>query len=157
MVNSHLVRVAAGVWVLPLLCLSLLALAVPDSSALPRRGVRADAATAPLCEGRVRRLRAGLLSFSFTCGGEDVTAFELQANRALHSVNDPSFAFGCERSSSRSFACDDIHSGAGSVGSGLATVSEPLCRRGAHLIIQITPSLNFEDSSRASFALKGPC
>jgi hypothetical protein len=93
----------------------------------------------------------------FTCGGEDVTAFVVRANRALHWVVDPSYAFGCERSTSRSFDCSDIHSGAGSEGSALASVSEPLCRRGAHLILRITPTLNFEQMSRASFELRGPC
>lgn len=97
------------------------------------------------------------MSLSFSCEGEDVTAFDVQANRALHSVYDPSYAFGCERSTSRSFFCEDIHSGAGSVGSGVATVSEPLCHPGAHLILRITPALNFEAPSRTAFTLRGPC
>jgi hypothetical protein len=93
----------------------------------------------------------------FTCGGEDVTAFVVRANRTLHSVVDPSYAFACERSTSRSFDCGDIHSGAGSEGFGLASVSEPLCHRGAHLILRITPTLNFEQTSAPSFELRGPC
>jgi len=98
------------------------------------------------------------VSFSFSCGeDEDVTAFVVRANRALHSVYDPSYAFGCERSTSRSFDCTDIHSGAGPEGSGVASVSEPLCHRGAHLILRVTPTLNFEEVSRATFTLRGPC
>jgi hypothetical protein len=148
----------AGVWVLAMAGVLLLGLAVPDGSALPRRAAPAGTASAPLCHGKARRERPGHVSFSFSCGeSEDVTAFVVQANRTLHSVYDPSFAFGCERSTSRSFACEDIHSGAGSEGFGVASVSEPLCHRGARLVLRITPSLNFEARSLKAFTLKGPC
>lgn len=141
-----------------LLGVLMLGLAVPDSSAQPHRVASAPSASAPICQGKVRRLRPGRVSFSFNCGeGEDVTAFVVKANRTLHSVDDPSYAFGCERSTSRSFDCQDIHSGAGPDGSGVASVSEPLCHRGAHLVLRITPTLNFEEHSLASFRLKGPC
>ena len=136
----------------------LLGFAVPDSSALPHRAVPAGKASAPLCKGQAKRLRPGHVSFWFRCGeGEDVTAFVVRANHALHSVYDPSYAFGCERSTSRSFDCADIHSGAGPEGSGVVSVSEPLCHRGAHLILRVTPTLNFEQVSRATFTLRGPC
>jgi hypothetical protein len=97
------------------------------------------------------------VSISFTCGGEDVTGFTVQANRVLHYIYDPTYAFGCERAGARSYSCSDIHSGAGSEGYALATVSEPLCKRGAHLYLRITPALNFEEPSLAPFTLKGPC
>jgi hypothetical protein len=136
----------------------LFGFAVPDGSALPHRAAPAGKASAPLCQGKARRLRPGHVSFSFSCGeSEDVTAFVVRANRTLHSVYDPSFAFGCERSTSRSFACEDIHSGAGPEGLGVASVSEPLCHRGAHLVLRITPTLNFEAQSLTAFTLKGPC
>jgi hypothetical protein len=135
----------------------LLGFAVADSSALPHRVTLAGKASAPLCQGKVRRLRPGRVSFSFRCHEEDVTAFVVRANRTFHSVYDPSFAFGCERSTSRSFDCEDIHSGAGPEGSGVASVSEPLCHRGAHLVLRITPTLNFEAQSLTVFTLKGPC
>ena len=136
----------------------LLGFAVPDSSALQHRAAPAGMASAPLCHGKARRLRPRHVSFSFSCGeSEDVTAFVVRANRALHSVYDPSYVFGCERSTSRSFDCADIHSGAGPEGSGVASVSEPLCHRGAHLILRVTPTLNFEEVSRATFTLRGPC
>jgi len=148
----------AGVWVVAMLGLLQLAFAAPDSAALPRRAAPAGTASAPLCHGKARRLRPEQVSFSFSCGeSEDVTAFVVRANRTLHSVYDPSFAFGCERSTSRSFTCEDVHSGAGPEGSGVAFVSEPLCRRGAHLVLRITPSLNFEARSLEAFTLKGPC
>jgi hypothetical protein len=148
----------AGVWVLASVGVLLLGFAVPDSSALPHRAAPAGKASAPLCQGKARRLRPGHVGFSFSCGeGEDVTAFVVRANRTLHSVYDPSFAFGCERSTSRSFDCADIHSGAGPEGSGVATVSEPLCHRGAHLVLRVTPTLNFEAQSLTAFTLKGPC
>jgi hypothetical protein len=136
----------------------LLGLAVPDSSALPHRAAPAGKASAPRCEGKARRLRPGHVGFSFNCGEtQDVTAFILQANRTLHSVYDPSYAFGCQRSTSRSFDCDDIHSGAGPEGSGVASVSEPLCDRGAHLVLRVTPTINFDTQSLTAFTLKGPC
>jgi len=134
-----------------------LGFAVPDSPAAPRPAGPAASSGAPLCRGRARRLRPGHVSFLFTCGGEDVTAFVVRATRTLHSVVDPSYAFACERSTYRSFDCGDIHSGAGSEGFGLASVSEPLCHRGAHLILRITPTLNFEQTSAPSFELRGPC
>jgi hypothetical protein len=112
---------------------------------------------APLCRGRATRLLPGHISFSFSCAGEDVTAFDLRANRALHSVYDPSYAFGCERRTYRSFSCEDIHSGAGSEGFGVATVSEPLCHPGAHLVVRVTPTLDFEAQSSTPFTLRGPC
>jgi len=144
--------------VVALLGVLLLGFAVPDGSALPHRVAPAGKASAPLCQGKVRRLRPGRVSFSFSCGeSEDVTAFVVKANRTLHSVYDPSYAFGCERSTSRSFDCEDIHSGAGPDGSGVATVTEPLCHRGAHLLLRVTPSLNFEEPYRPTFTLKGPC
>jgi hypothetical protein len=130
-----------------------------NSFALPRRATPAVEAKAPLCRGQAKRLRAGSVSFSFTCGDEeDITGFTVQANRKLRSVEDPSEAFGCERGTSRSFDCEDIHSGAGPVGSGVAATSEPLCSPGAHLLLRITPSFNFEGPSHsAAFTLKGPC
>ena len=151
------------VWVVALLGVFLLGVfllgfAVPYSSAGPPRVAPAGKASAPLCQGKVRRLRPGHVSFWFSCGeSNDVTAFVLKADRTLHSVYDPSYAFGCERSTSRSFDCEDIHSGAGPDGSGVATVSEPLCHRGAHLVLGVTPTVNFEELSRATFTLKGPC
>jgi hypothetical protein len=152
-------RASAGAWVVAMLALLLLGFAVPDSSALlPHGGAPAGKASAPLCRGSARRLRPGHVSLSFSCGeSEDVTAFVVRANRTLHSIYDPSYAFGCERSTSRSFDCEDIHSGAGPEGSGVAIVSEPLCRRGAQLVLRVTPTLNFETQSRAAFTLKGPC
>jgi hypothetical protein len=135
----------------------LLGFAAAHSSAQPERAARAGEASTPLCQGRARRLRPGQVIFSFSCDGEDVTAFDVQANRALRVVKDPSFAFGCERRTSRSFDCEDIHSGAGEVGSGVATVSEPLCHPGAHLLLRITPALDFEAPSHTAFTLKGPC
>jgi hypothetical protein len=136
----------------------LLGFTIPDSSAVPRRAGPVGKTSAPLCQGKVRRLRPGHVSFSFSCGeNEDVTAFVVRANRTLHSVYDPSYAFGCERSTSRSFDCGDIHSGAGPQGSGVATVSEPLCHRGAHLVLRVTPTLNFEETSLTAFTLNGPC
>ncbi len=133
-------------------------LLVPASSALPHKVAPVGKASAPLCHGRARRLRPGRVSFSFSCGeSEDVTGFVVRANRTLHSVYDPSYAFGCERSTSRSFDCGDIHSGAGSEGSGVALVSEPLCHRGAHLVLRVTPTLNFGEQSLTPFTLKGPC
>ena len=86
-----------------------------------------------------------------------MTAFLVRANRTLHSVYDPSYAFGCERSTSRSFDCADIHSGAGPEGSGVASVSEPARRRGAHLVLRVTPTLDFEARPLGAFTLKGPC
>jgi hypothetical protein len=139
-----------------LLGVLLLGFTVADSSALPHRTTQAGKTSAPLCRGKAKRLRPAHVSFSFECGNEDVTAFIVQANRALHFVYDPSYAFGCERKTSRSFSCEDIHSGASSVGSGLATVSDPLCHPGAHLILLITPALNFESTFRTPFTLKGP-
>ena len=115
-------------------------------------------ASAPACQGRARRVRPGHVSFSFSCESE-VSAFEIQANRALHSVYDPSYVFGCERSTSRSFSCEDMHTGAEEGGSGIATVSEPLCRPGAHLVLRVTPTFDFEDQGppRPTLTLKGPC
>jgi len=135
-----------------------LQLAVPGSLAESQAATPARSAGAPRCQGRARHSGPGHVSFSFSCGEqEDVTGFVVQANRALHAVEDPSFAFGCERSTSRSFDCADIHSGAGPEGSGVATVSEPLCRRGAHLLLRVTPTLNFEPQPLAPFTLRGPC
>jgi hypothetical protein len=150
-------RITARVWVVASLGVSLLGFAVAGSSALPRRTVPAGKASVPLCRGKARRLRPRYVTFSFSCEGEDVTAFKVQANRTLHSVYDPSYAFGCDRNTFRSFYCADIHSGAGSVGSGVAKVTEPLCHPAAHLVLRITPYLNFEESSRTAFTLKGPC
>jgi len=151
-------RTTAGFWVVVSLGVLLVGFAVPDGSAAPHRAAPAGKASVPLCQGRARRLRPGRVSFSFGCGEtEDVTAFVVRANRTLHSVYDPSYAFGCERSTSRSFDCEDIHSGAGPEGSGVASVSEPLCHRGAHLVLRVTPTLNFEEISRATFTLRGPC
>jgi len=103
-------------------------------------------------------VRPGHVSFSFSCESE-VSAFEIQANRALHSVYDPSYVFGCERSTSRSFSCEDMHTGAEEGGSGIATVSEPLCHSGAHLVLRVTPTFDFEGQGppRPTFTLKGPC
>jgi hypothetical protein len=136
-----------------------LALGVPvaDSSALAPRVVNARAASAPFCHGSFKRVRPRHVGFSFSCENEDVTGFELQANRTLSFVYDPVLAFACQRKTGRSFDCEDIHSGAGPVGSGIATVSEPLCHRGAHLVLRVTPFLNFENRPRPTFTLKGPC
>ena len=147
----------ARAWAVASLGVLLLGVPVADSSGLQHGAAPAAGATAPLCQGTARRLRPAHVSFSFECGGEDVTAFRVQANRALYFVHDPSAAFDCERRSSRSFSCGDIHSGAGPVGSGVATVSEPFCHRGARLALRITPALNFESSFRVAFALRGPC
>lgn len=141
-----------------LLGIGALEFAVPDSSADSHVATPATGAGAARCQGRARRSGQGHVSFSFSCGEqEDVTGFVVQANRALRSVEDPSFAFACERSTPRSFDCGDIHSGAGPEGSGVATVSEPLCRRGAHLVLRVTPTLNFEPQALTPFTLKGPC
>ena len=150
-------RVTARVAAVASVSALLLGFAVADSSAAAAAGAAAGSANATSCHGRVRRLRPGRLGFSFSCEGEDVTGFHVQANRALHSVFDPSYAFGCERTTARSFECEDIHSGAGSIGSGIATVSEPLCHRGAHLVLRVTPTLDFEGQSRPTFTLSGPC
>ncbi len=147
-----------GASVVALTAVLLFGVAVADSSALSHEAPYARNASTPSCHGRARRLRPGRVGFSFTCGeSEDVTGFVLQANRALHSAYDPSFAFGCERSTARSFDCEDIHSGAGPEGSGVASVSEPLCHAHAHLVLRVTPTLNFEDQSLPTFALEGPC
>jgi hypothetical protein len=133
------------------------------SSALPHvaargRNAQASDASAPICRGKARRLRPGHVSFSFGCGeSADVTGFVLRANRAVHSVSDPSFAFGCERSTSTSFDCEDIHSGAGPEGSGVVLLSEPLCHPHARLLLRVTPTLNFEAQPLPTFALTGPC
>ncbi len=141
-----------------LLGVLLLGLTAPNSSALLHGAARASDTSAPICHGKARRLRPGHVGFSFNCGeSEDVTGFVLQANRSLHSVYDPSLAFGCERSTSVSFDCEDIHSGAGPEGLGVASVSEPLCRPHAHLSLRVTPTLNFEPSSLPTFTLRGPC
>jgi hypothetical protein len=150
-------RMIARAWAGASLGMLLLGFAVADSSALPHRAAPAGKASAPLCRGKARRVRPAHVSFSFECGNEDVTAFEVQANRPLHFVYDPSSAFDCERRTSRSFSCGDIHSGASSVGSGVATVTEPFCHRGVHLILRITPALNFESTFRTAFTLRGPC
>jgi hypothetical protein len=135
----------------------LICLAVSHGSALADV-VAPRSTAAPVCRGEARRVEPGHVSFSFSCGeDEDVTAFLVRANRTLHSVYDPSYAFGCERSTSRSFDCADIHSGAGPEGSGVASVSEPLCRRGAHLVLRVTPTLDFEARPLRAFTLKGPC
>lgn len=111
-----------------------------------------------MCHGRAKRLRYGYVGFSFTCGeSEDVTGFVLRANRTLHLVEDPTEAFGCERRTSRAFACEDIHSGAGSVGSGVISASEPYCRPHEHLVLRVSPSLNFEGPAIGTFVLRGPC
>jgi hypothetical protein len=144
-------------WALVLIGVFLLGFAVTDSSALPHRATLASKASAPLCRGKAKRVRSAHVSFSFECGNEDVTAFRVQANRPLHFVYDPNYAFECERKTPRSFSCEDIHSGASSVGSGLATVSEPLCHPGAHLVLRVTPALNFESTFRTTFTLRGPC
>jgi hypothetical protein len=154
-------RLPAGVsvraWPVASLGALVLGLAAPGSYGRPPRAVHAGKVSAPLCRGGFRRLRPRHVSFSFSCGNEDVTGFDLQANRALHSVYDPVLAFECQRRTSRSFDCEDIHSGAGPVGSGVATVSEPLCHRGPHLALRVTPLLNFEGQPRPTFTLKGPC
>jgi hypothetical protein len=147
----------ATFWAVVSLGVLLLGFAVTDGSALTHRIAPAGKASAPLCRGNAKRVRPAHVSFSFECGNEDVTAFKVQANRALHFVYDPSYAFDCERKTSRSFSCEDIHSGASSVGSGLDTVSEPLCHPSAHLILRITPALNFGSTFRTAFTLKGPC
>jgi hypothetical protein len=98
------------------------------------------------------------VGFSFNCGEtQDVTAFVLRGNRALRSVVDPTFAFGCQRSTARSFECGDIHSGAGPDGSGVVSVSAPLCGRGTDLVLRVTPTINFDAQPLAPFTLKGPC
>jgi hypothetical protein len=147
----------ARAWAVASLGVLLLGFPVADSSGLQRRAAPAAGASAPLCRGTARRLRPAHVSFSFECGGEDVTAFRVQANRALYFVYDPRSAFDCERRTSRSFSCGDIHSGAGPVGSGVATVSEPFCHRGARLVLRVTSALNFESSFRTAFTLSGPC
>lgn len=146
-----------GAWSVASLVSLVLGFPVADSSGLPPRVVHAGKANAPFCHGSFRRMRPRHVSFSFSCENEDVTGFELQANRTLNSVYDPILAFECQRRTGRSFDCEDIHSGAGPVGSGIATVSEPLCHRGAHLALRVTPFLNFENRPRTSFTLKGPC
>lgn len=126
-----------------------------DSSALPHRTGKASTRR---CGGQARRLRPGHVGFSFNCGEtQDVTSFVLQANRTLHFVYDPSFAFSCQRSAARSFDCGDIHSGAGPEGSGVASVSEPLCGRGTDLVLWVIPTINFDTRFLAAFTLKGPC
>ena len=108
------------------------------------------------CDGTARRARSGRVKVSFTCDG-DVTWFEIKANRALRAFEEPSSAFGCQRATSRSFRCEDIHSGAAPEGGGIATVSGPLCRRGSRLVLRITPALDFERPTGMTFTLKGPC
>lgn len=129
-----------------------LALSCAHAAAAPSEQLPSSAS----CQGHVRRVRPGHLSFSFSCD-EEVSSFEIQANRVLHSVFDPSYVFGCARNTSRSFSCVDEHSGAEEGGSGIATVSEPLCKRGAHLLLRVTPTLDFEVQSHPTFMLKGPC
>ncbi|HME01702.1 MAG TPA: hypothetical protein VKG38_01555 [Solirubrobacteraceae bacterium] len=148
----------ARVWVIALLGVLLLGFRVSDSSALPDGPAHASSASTQACHGKAGRLRSGHVGFSFSCGeSEDVTGFVVRANRTLHSVYDPSYAFGCQRSTTRSFDCEDIHSGAGPEGSGVASVSEPLCHAHAHLVLWVTPTLNFEAQSLPTFTLKGPC
>jgi hypothetical protein len=151
-------RMTARAWVIALFGVWLLGFPGPNSSALAHGAPQASNASTPVCRGKVRRLQPGHVSFLFTCGeSEDITGFVLRANRPLHSVYDPSFAFGCERSTSRAFDCDDIHSGAGPEGSGVALMSEPLCHPHAHLVLWVTPTLNFEEQSLSTFTMKGPC
>jgi hypothetical protein len=152
-------RIAVTVRAWSAASLAALALGVPvaDSSGVALGAVHADEANAPFCHGSFKRVRPRHVGFSFSCENEDVTGFELQANRTLSFVYDPVLAFECQRKTGRSFVCEDIHSGAGPVGSGIATVSEPLCHRGAHLMLRITPFLNFENRPRPSVTLKGPC
>ncbi len=116
----------------------------------------ADMRQAAPCGGTARRVHSGRVRISFTCDA-DVTWFEIKANRPLRAFEEPSSAFGCERATSRSFRCEDIHSGAAPEGGGIATVSEPLCRRGSHLVLRITPALDFEQPTGITFTLKGPC
>jgi hypothetical protein len=101
-------RMIVTVWA----CVLLLGFAVAHSSALPNNAVLASKASVPLCRGKAKRVRPAHVSFSFECGNEDVTAFRVQANRALHFVYDPNSAFDCLRRTSKSFSCGDIHSGA---------------------------------------------
>jgi hypothetical protein len=138
------------------LAASVLAVAAMASSARARLVAEAGETKPAPCKGRAKRVRYGHVSISFTCD-QDVTSFEIQANRALRSFEEPKEAFGCERATSRSFRCEDIHSGAAEEGNGVAIVSEPLCRRGAHLVLRIVPGLGFEGSTGAIFTLKGPC
>jgi hypothetical protein len=149
--------ITTRVWIVASLGLLLLGFAATDSLALPSGGTRAGTAGAPLCRGKAGRIRGGHIGFSFECEGEDVTGFEVQANRPLHFLYDPTYAFGCERRTSRSFSCEDIHSGAGSVGSGVAAVSEPFCHGGPRLVLRVTPALDFESRFRKAFTLRGPC
>jgi hypothetical protein len=79
----------ATAWALASLGVLLLGFAVANSSALPHRTAPAGNASAPLCKGNAKRLRPAHVSFSFECGNEDVTAFKVQANRALHFLYDP--------------------------------------------------------------------
>jgi len=55
----------------------LLGIASADSAAQPHLRLAAGKADAPFCHGSARRLRPRHLSFSFSCGGEDVTGFQL--------------------------------------------------------------------------------
>jgi hypothetical protein len=84
-------RLTGTVWVV-LLGVLLLGFTVADSSALSHRTTQAGKTSAPLCRGKVKRVRPAHVGFSFECGNEDVTAFIVQANRALHFVYDPSYA-----------------------------------------------------------------
>src|ERR1700677_1277320 len=88
-------RTTASVCVIATLGMPALQLAVPGSLAESQAATPARSAGAPRCQGRARHSGPGHVSFSFSCGEqEDVTGFVVQANRALHSVEDPSFAFG---------------------------------------------------------------
>jgi hypothetical protein len=95
-------------------------------------------------------VRAGEVAFSFHCP-EDVLGFVIDANHALHAVSDDPVVFECQRETSRSFYCSDVHSAGPPGGSGVITLSEPLCRRGSRLMLHIGPS------ESPAFTLEGPC
>jgi len=143
-------------WLVALALLSMCAPAGALAATGQRGNRRVDAQHAAPCEGSARRVRARHVRISFTCD-EDVTWFEISANRTLHGFEEPESAFGCERASARSFRCQDIHSGAAPEGGGIATVDEPLCAHGARLTLRVTPAFDFEQPTGFAFRLRGPC
>lgn len=136
--------------------IALLSMCAPSGALGASGHSRASAQPTAPCAGTARRVRARHVRISFTCE-EDVTWFEISANRALRAFEEPEAAYGCERASSRSFRCEDIHSGTTAEGIGIATVAEPLCPRGARLVLRIKPAFDFEQPTGLQFTLRGPC
>ena len=116
----------------------------------------ASAATIHGCHGSAHA-RHGVVRFSFSCGAEaSISSFRVSTNLPLANVYEPESVFGCERSSARSFACEDEHSGIPGEGAGRIKLRGPICPPGHPLRVQIRAS-NPEEGRSKPFTLKGPC